>query len=268
MITGSRGFIGSYLTQYLKEYGHQVFECNRDTLNLLDRDAVTKFFNSHYFDLVIHTALIGRENLYELKSSISDPIIKDNITMWDNLVVNRHRFKRLINFGSGNEMDNDMDITMAEETLIFEREPAYTYGWMKNFISRDLVQYENFHTLRLFGVFHYSESPKRFFKKIYKHSRQDYHIYQDRFFDFINLEDVAPMVDIVMNGECRHRDINIVYKDKYKLSEMAAEFNAITDSQTNIIVDDPNGNNYTGDYERFYSYNTSKLGLHLGFLRY
>ena len=76
------------------------------------------------------------------------------------------------------------------------------------------------------------------------------------------------MVDIVMNGECRHSDINIVYKDKYKLSEMAAEFNAITDSQTNIIVDDPNGNNYTGDYERFYSYNTPKMGLHLGFLRY
>lgn len=268
MITGSRGFIGSYLTQYLKEAGHRVFECNRDTLNLLDRAAVSKFFEQNYFDVVIHTALVGRENLYELKETLHDPLIKENLAMWDNLVVNRHRFKRLINFGSGNEMDTDLDITLAEEKIIFDREPKYTYGWVKNFISRDLVQYENFHTLRLFGVFHYTENSKRFFKKIYKHSRQDFHIFQDRFFDFINLEDVAPMVDIIVNGQCKHNDINVVYKDKYKLSEMAAQFNDITASQTNIIVDNANGPNYTGDYERFYSYNTPKFGLHLGFLRY
>jgi nucleoside-diphosphate-sugar epimerase len=268
MITGARGFIGSYLSSYFREYGHQVFECGRDKLDLLDATAVNAFFNSNYFDLVIHTALIGRENLYDLKQSLSDPIVRDNLKMWDNIVRNRHRFKRLINFGSGNELDTDQDIVMAEEKLIFDREPTYTYGFVKNEISRDMYQYEEFYCLRLFGVFNFSESPKRFFKKIYTHSRQNYHIYQDRLFDFVNLEDLTPMIDIVMNGKCTHRDINIVYKDKYKLSEMANQFNEITGSQTNIIIDDPKGNNYTGDYSRFYSYNTPKMGLQLGFLRY
>jgi nucleoside-diphosphate-sugar epimerase len=269
MITGANGFIGSYLHSYFREQGHQVFACGRDKLDLLDKNNVNQFFQtSPYFDLVIHTALVGRENLYELKSSMNDQIIKDNLRMWDNLVANRHRYKRLVNLGSGNEFDTDMDITMADEKLIFEREPKYTYGWVKNFISRDLPQYENFYNLRLFGVFHYSESPKRFFKKIQLHSRQDFHIYEDRMFDFINLEDVPPMIEIIMNGQCKHYDINLVYKDKMTLGEMAVQFNAITMSNTNIIVDNTMGNNYTGDFTKFYSYNTPKLGMHLGWLRY
>ena len=268
MITGAKGFIGSYLSSYLREYGHQVFECGRDKLDLLDKEAVRVFFNSNYFDCVIHTALVGRENLYELKGSMSDKIIVDNLRMWDNLVQNRHRFKRLINFGSGNEFDTDQDIIMADERLIFDREPQYTYGYVKNFISRDMPQYENFFNLRLFGVFHYTESNKRFFKKIQLYSRQEYHIYQDRLFDFINLEDLTPMVDIILNGDCKHQDINVVYREKFKLSEMANMFNAITMSDTKIIIDDPDGKNYTVDSSKFYSYNTPKMGLPLGFLRY
>ena len=269
MITGSKGFIGSYLSAYFREAGHQVFDCGRDKLDLLDANAVKTFFNgSIYFDLVIHTALVGRENLYDLKQSMSDPIIRDNLRMWDNLVNNRHRFKRLINLGSGNEFDTDLDIIMADEKDIFEREPKYTYGHVKNMISRDLYQYEEFYNLRLFGVFHYSESPKRFFKKIYAHSRQDYHIYEDRMFDFINLEDITPMIEIIGEGKCTHKDINLVYRDKMRLSEMAAEFNGISGSNANIIIDNPAGKNYTGDFTKFYSYNTPKMGLQLGWLRY
>lgn len=269
MITGANGFIGSYLHQYFREVGHQVFACSRDKLDLLDGKAVDQFFNgSTYFDLVIHTALVGRENLYELKEGMNQQIVVDNLRMWDHLVRNRHRFKRLICFGSGNEFDTDIDIDMVDENTIFERDPKYTYGAVKNMISRDMVQYEEFYNLRLFGVFHYTESPKRFFKKIQASSRQDYHIYQDRLFDFINLEDITPMIEIVMEGKCQHRDINMVYRDKYKLSEMANTFNEIAGCQTKIIIDDPEGNTYTGDYSRFYSYNTPKMGLHLGFLRY
>ena len=269
MITGANGFIGSYLSGYLREYGHQVFECGRDKLDLLDANAVNTFFNgSIYFDLVIHTALVGRESLYELKQSMDDKIIKDNLRMWDNLVRNRHRFKRLINLASGNEFDTDQEIDFAEEHEIFNREPKYTYGYVKNMIARDLIQYENFYNLRLFGVFHYSESPKRFFRKIFNHPKQEYHIYQDRQFDFINLEDIPPMIDIVMNGEAKHKDINLVYQDKMLLSDLAKMFNDITMSQAKIIIDNPTGTNYTGDHRKFASYNTLKMGLQLGFLRY
>ena len=269
MITGANGFIGSYLSNYFREAGHQVFACGRDKLDLLDANAVHAFFNgSIYFDLVIHTALVGRENLYDLKQSMSDPIIKDNLRMWDNLVNNRHRFKRLINLASGNEFDTDTNIDYADELEIFNKEPQYTYGFVKNQIAKDLIQYENFYNLRLFGVFHYSESPKRFFKKIHSNPKREYHIYQDRFFDFINLEDIPAMIDIVANGQALHRDINLVYQDKMLLSDLAKLFNDITMSEAKIIVDQVNPNNYTGDHRKFASYNTPKMGLQLGFLRY
>ena len=268
MITGSTGFIGSYLTTWYKEIGHQVFECNSSSLNLLDSQAVRTFFNSNYFDLVIHCALIGRENLYELKQSNNDRIIADNLLMWENLKSNRHRFRRLINLGTGNEFDTDTNIDYAEEKDIFKKEPSYTYGYVKNLIARQIKDLENFYNLRLFGVFRYSESNKRFFKKLKNHANRDFHIFEDRYFDFINLEDITPMVDIIAEGQAQHQDINLVYQEKMLLSDLARLFNNITLNNSNIIVDKVSENNYTGDYSRFYSYNTSMLGLHLGFLRY
>jgi len=268
MITGANGFIGSYLSSHFREIGHLIFQCGRDKLDMLDADAVRQFFNGTYFDLVIHCALVGRENILELKQSMNDAVVKDNLRIWDNLVRNRHRFKRLINFGTGHEFDIDTSIDYAEEKDIFNAEPKYSYGYVKNMIATDIPQYEEFYNLRLFGVFHYSESPKRFFRKIQTHAKREFHIPKDRPFDFINLEDIPPMVDVIMNGEAKHRDINLVYKDKMLLSEMAQMFNAITMSQTRIIVDDPNGLSYTGDHRRFDSYNTPKMGFPLGFLRY
>lgn len=268
MITGANGFIGSYLSKYFREIGHQIFECGRDKLDMLDTDAVKQFFNSTYFDMVIHCALVGRENINDLKQSMNDFIIKDNLKIWDNLVNNKHRFKRLINIGTGHEFDISNSVDYAEEKDIFSAEPTHSYGYVKNMIARDIPQYEHFYNLRVFGVFHYSESPKRFFRKIQVHSKREFHIPQDRHFDFINLEDIPPMIDIIMNGEAKHRDINLVYKDKMLLSELANLFNAISMSQTRIIVDDPNGLSYTGDHRRFDSYNTFKMGFPLGFLRY
>lgn len=268
VITGANGFIGSYLCQYLREVGHQIFPISRDKVDLLDARATTQFFALNYYDLVIHCALSGRENLYELKESMNQEMVRDNLRMWDNLVRNKHRFKRLINFGTGHEFDVDTDINYAQEMDIFDREPKYTYGYVKNQIAKDLVQYEEFYTLRLFGVLHYSESPKRFFKKLWSKPKQDFIIPQDRYFDFINLEDIAPIVELVAAGQVKERDINLVYNEKILLSDMAQQFNDIKGISANIIVENTSNNNYTGDYTRFYSYNTPKLGLHLGWLRY
>jgi len=264
MITGSNGFIGSQVSAYLKEYGHRVFDCNRSILDLMDASAVHTFFNSNFFDVVIHCALIGREEIYTENESI----VKDNTRIWDNLVNNRHRFRKLINFGSGHEFDINIDINFAEELDIFSVEPSLPYGKVKNMIARDLVQYEEFYNLRIFGIFHYSEGPKRFFKKIANSSKREFQIEQDKYVDYINLEDIFPMIDIIINGEAKHRDINLVYQDKLLLSEMAYMFNNITMSNATIIVNEPLGLSYTGDHRRFSSYGTMKMGLPLGFLRY
>lgn len=264
MVTGSNGFIGSQLSAYLKEYGHRVFDCNRSTLDLQDANAVKTFFNSNFFDVVIHCALVGREDLY----SINESIVKDNIRMWDNLVNNRHRYRKLINFGSGHEFDVTKDINFAEELDIFSVEPEISYGKVKNMIARDLLQYENFYNLRIFGIFHYTEGQNRFFRKIARSSTKEFHIDQDRYVDYINLEDIFPMVDIIINGEAKHHDINMVYQEKLMLSEMARMFNAITMNNAKIIIDEPTGLSYTGDHRRFSSYGTMKMGLPLGFLRY
>lgn len=268
LITGSNGFIGKYLSSYYRELGHRVFEGNRENLNLLDTNAVNEFFNQNYFDLVLHCALVGRDRIYELKQSTNNELIDQNMLIWENLKRNKHRFRRLINFGSGYEFDPETNIDLAQESDIFHANPQHSYAIFKNTIAKDVLSLEEFYTLRFFGVFHYSESIQRFFKKLYAKSKQEYHIFEDRFFDYFNLEDVVPMIDIIMEGQAKHKDINLVYKEKYQLSDMAYQFNDITLSQAKIIVDKTSNNNYTGDYTNFYSYNTPKMGLQLGWLRY
>jgi nucleoside-diphosphate-sugar epimerase len=265
MITGSKGFIGSYLVRHFSEIGHQVYEAHRGVVDLTNAESVRQMFDANFYDAVIHCALAGREQIYD----ISDENYLANLAMFNNIWANRHRFRRMINLGSGNEFDTETDIFLAHEDHILDVEPRHSYAKAKNEISRRIRETEEFYTLRLFGVMHYTEGNRRFFSKIKATSPMPFTIDQDRYFDYINLEDVPPMIDVVMNGQSQHKDINMVYHQKMKLSEMANMFSAIQMLPTDRIkIKGTSDLNFTGDGQRFASYNLPQLGLPLGMLRY
>ena len=66
-ITGSNGFIGKYLCNYYREYGHHIIELHRGVCDLEDAESVKNFFAANPTDVVIHTALWGREQVREDK---------------------------------------------------------------------------------------------------------------------------------------------------------------------------------------------------------
>lgn len=262
LITGATGFVGGFLRQHYSKT-HTVFAPGHSAMDLTNAQSVDRFFEKNKIDTVIHCALVGRDRI----NAVDSTVFVQNVEMFNNLWRNRKHFGRLINCGTGNEFDTSTNIDSAPESTLFDTMPVASYGTAKNVIARIINQTEDFYNLRFFGVFHHTENEKRFFKRLKNNG--SIRISQDHYFDFVNLEDITPMMDIVMAGEAWHTDINIVYNDKHLLSEYAEMFvDAHGISKDSIVVEQRGENNFTGDGTAFASYNIPVKGLQDGFIKY
>jgi nucleoside-diphosphate-sugar epimerase len=265
LITGANGFIGSYLrNHYLGQY--MIYAPGHSVLDLTNGESVDRFFDQNHIDIVIHCALVGRDRI----NAVDQILAIQNLEMFTNLWRNRHRFSKLINMGTGNEFDTSKNINLALENEFFNHLPKASYGYAKNLVARMINSTPNFFNLRLFGVFHHTESEKRFFKRLLNATDQaPFRIFQDHYFDFVNLEDLAPVIDAIITQQVNEFDFNIVYSQKYLLSEQARMFADIHNiPQSRIIVEHTTPNNFTGNGDLCAGYEFPTQGLEAGFKKY
>jgi len=262
LITGGRGFIGNYLRNHYQR-NHTVYAPERSRLDFTNSASVDHFFNTHKIDTVIHTALVGRNNI----NGVDPQQAEQNIAMFVNIWRNRHKFIQLINMGTGNEFDTTTNIEVAPEDRLFDHLPMSSYGYAKNVVARICRTTENFTNLRLFGVFHHTENPVRFFRRLYN-AKETFHIFQDQYFDYFSLEDLPVVTDAVIQG-VPYNDINIGYQDKYLLGELAHKLLSMHNQPLDkIVVDDVGSNNFTADTTKLYSLNLNFKGLDAGLALY
>lgn len=262
LITGGRGFIGSYLRQHYSN-DYTVYAPERSRLDFTNADSVGHFFDTHKVDIVIHTALVGRNNI----NGVDHLQAQQNMDMFNNLWRNKHKFGQLINMGTGNEFDTTSNIDCAHEDMLFSKLPLASYAYAKNLIARVCRNTENFTNLRLFGVYHHSENAVRFFRRL-KNTNATFNIFQDQQFDFFNLEDLPTVIDRVIDG-IEFNDLNVAYKDKFYLSEMARRFADIHNIPQSLISIDANGrNHFTADVTKLETLNLNFKGLDHGFRLY
>lgn len=265
LITGGNGFIGSFLRNRYTGV-HNIFAPGHSVLDLTNGESVDKFFAQNSIDVVIHCALAGRDRI----NAVDPTLVTQNLEMFNNLWRNKHMFGKLINCGTGNEFDTSTNILAAEESEFYRHLPKASYGYAKNIIARIIDSTPEFYNLRLFGVFHHTESNKRFFKLIMNATDEaPFRIFQDQYFDFINLEDIPPMVDAIINDKALHSDINMVYMQKYLQSELAYMFADVHGiPRSRIIVEHAAQNQFTGDGSALDSYKFQFNGLTAGFQKY
>jgi len=262
IITGSNGFIGSNLCKYYTEYGHQVIPLHRGVCDLEDAQSVKDFFTANPCNVVIHTALWGREQV----RSDNEDLYNRNWRIWKNLVSNHNKFQKFINLGTGMEYDPTRDIRYADEDDALYVEPTLPYARVKNDISRAIFNLPNFYNLRLFGVAHYTEG-NRFFNRLL--NEPTFTITEDCEYDYFNLEDLPQVVNLILDNKIQHKTLNCVYKQKYKLSQLAKIFCDIKMlDYKKVQILSNSSKNYTGNNEKIDSYNLPFLGIELAFLRY
>lgn len=262
LITGGHGFVGNFIFNFLKDT-HEVYRFFSKDIDLRNIDQVKTLFNDINYDLVIHCALSGREELFS-----QDPkFLSDGLLMFRNLWHYKSHYRKFINLGTAYEYDLNLDNTLINEGDFVNHLPTTSYGFAKNIIARIISTTENFYNLRIFGNFHETENSKRFFKKVI--FEKEITIHNDQYIDYIYMPDILPMIEFILNNDCIENDINLVYNSKYKLSEMAYMLCDIMNLNKNKIkILSNNGKNLTGNGLKFSTYNFKLIGLEKGLGNY
>ena len=199
-VLGAGGFIGKHLIQNSNWVG-----ITRNDLNLEDQDEVEKYFNTNIYDVVIHCAVVGGSRLKKDKGDV----IWKNILMFENVIK---VFKgKLIYFSSGASLRGNP--------------PTDPYGLSKWIIDKRIDTIPNVYSLRIWGCYGENELSTRFSAVC----KREGHVVidQDRYFDFIDIEDVRKIVQqYVTSNKELVKYCDLVYPKKMLLSQWAKKFGA------------------------------------------
>lgn len=263
LITGAGGFLGQYLAKELADYDVCAF--SRQQLNLADASAVQQHFSVASYDAVIHCGAAGRNT----PMAEDWNIVSNNLASVINLMTHKQKFRQLINIGTGAEFDVSNPIDCAKEDEIFLHNPKQSYGLSKNIIARYLTEQSNCFTLRLFGCFDSSEDDRRLLKKFHSvvGSGNRFDI-QDRFFDMISATDFTTVLRAVLNRKIAHRNINCVYAQKRRLSEILSVYCDKHGLDSSLINVTGAGPSYTGNGEILSNYRLNLIGLEQSLANY
>jgi len=234
LITGGNGYIAKSIYNALKDI-YDITSISRIDFDLVDREKTNKFFKHKHFDVVIHTAIKGGSRL----QPDSLDITHTNISMFYNLLANKTHYTKLINIGSGAEIDY----------------PTTPYGLSKSIISRLTYNECYFYNIRIFGLFDENELDTRFIKTSIKRyiNFQPLHIYQDKYMDFFYMEDFIKIVKRYIDKnhifESPSKLINCCYNYHFTLSEIAKIINKLDNHTVPIIIENKEmGTPYIGVY--------------------
>lgn len=258
LFTGHKGFLGRELIPKLQEQVDiTVFE--GDVRNFSE---LHKFVRANKIKKVIHgAAKVARRNKAE---SVQD--LEDNLVMGANII-------RLdlptLSFCSGKIFGSQFSIDGFAESKAGEVYPADFYGQSKYLfksISRDNL---NISLCRFFNVFGVSEANDRFIKaNIARYlNGKPMVVHQDLILDTFYVQDSLFLIRDWIDDAAVPNEVNMVYQEKYYLSEICHLINNLQGHQVPIIIEnDKLGKNYFGDSTTLSSLKYSLLGIENGLL--
>lgn len=238
LITGKNGYIAKGLISKLK--GYSITSIGREDFDLTDRTATNKWFKDKYFDIVIHTAIVGGSRL----KPDDEKVFFQNLSMFYNLLSNQTQFGQLINFGSGAELGY----------------PTDPYGLSKNIIHRIIKNEPKFNNIRIFAIFDENELDTRFIKaniKRYK-NKEPLIIHQNKYMDFFHMDDLISLVKYIIKNP-KIKEIDCCYSQAYTLLDIANLINSLSNYKCEIKIENSErGKPYVGKIQNL---DLSLIGL-------
>ena len=246
-ITGSNGFIGTHLKEYLQSnyMGYSLFTPSSKELDLYDEIAVDKYILDNKIDIIIHTANRGGDRTtLDMKN-----ITEYNLRIFFNIVKHEQNVKKIISFGSGAEYGKHKAIVHAKEADYLQEQPYDEYGFYKSITSKYIEKSDNIVQLRIFGA--YGEYENYRFKFISNAIVKNLlHlpivINKNVYFDYIYVDDLVKMVDWFIVNTPKEKIYNVTTGKKVDLITLANLVNEVSDFKSEIrILNDGLNNEYT-----------------------
>lgn len=268
LITGGAGNIATIINLKLQSK-YNITTASREQLDMLNLDKMSKYFNNHTYDIIIHTAISGGRRTVE---DTSDVFYK-NVLMFENLLTFSDRVKMIINIDSGAIYDRKTDIMFRKEDDM-KTVPTDYYGLSKYVIHKRSESVPNVFHLRVFNIFHVTEEPDRFISKCFlsEIKKKPIIIQEDKYFDFVYDNDFVKIVQYYCdalkkkNMDVLPHTVNVCYKEKRKLSDIAHMI--ISDPSLIKIGENVSSHNYMGDSELLYTLGITFDGLEKGLEMY
>lgn len=219
LVTGGGGYIANSLFKSLANK-YEVSVVGRQDFDLTAFEAVNKFFQGKYFDVVIHCAVQGGNRLRQ--ETFGDMDV--NLAAYYNLLQHRPHYYKLIHFGSGAEFTS----------------PQSPYGLSKAVISKSMSQIENFFNIRIYAVFDENELDRRFIKSCIKNyiHHQPMLIHENKRMTFFYMQDLITLVQHYIDAPSKNlnKEVDCSYEHNHTLLEVAQMINNLSEHKVEIEV--------------------------------
>lgn len=222
LLTGGSGFVGKSILQWFKKNTlYNIYSPTREELDLNFLTNIETYINDNKITDIIHTAAITGKRM--IPNTIED--VYKNLFIFENVITAATitMCKTLIHFGSGSELGDNL--YYVNENKIYHNVPKEYGAFYKHIIAKLSNATRNIkcYNLRAFGCFGEYEDENRFIKSnIIRAIRyKPIIIHQNRWFDFIHVNDIAKIIYAVLSNGMPHNDINCVYMTKYTLLDIA-----------------------------------------------
>lgn len=251
-ISGSNGFVGSHLKEYLnKVYSKYIlFTPSSSELDLVDELAVDNYILSNKIDIIIHLANRGGgRDTADMKN-----VTEYNLRIFFNIAKHEKNVKKIISFGSGAEYGKHNPIIDAKEEDYLKFQPLDEYGFYKSITSKYIEKSQKIVQLRIFGA--YGEYENYRFKfisnAIVKNLLQlPIVINKNVYFDYIYIDDLVKMIDWAIHNETKEKIYNVTTGTKIDLISLANLVNETSDFKSDIrVLNDGLNNEYTSNNQR------------------
>ena len=251
-ITGSNGFVGSHLKEYLnKTYSkYNLFTPSSKELDLVNEEAVDNYILGNKIDIIIHLANKGGDRTtVDMKN-----VTEYNLRIFFNIAKHEKNVKKIISFGSGAEYSKHKPIVDAREEDYLDAQPLDEYGFYKSITSKYIEKSDNIVQLRIFGA--YGEYENYRFKFITNAIVKNLLklpivINKNVYFDYIYVDDLLRMIDWTIHNESKEKIYNATTGIKIDLITLANLVNETSDFKSEIkVLNDGLNNEYTSNNER------------------
>ena len=243
LVTGTNGFVGKNLKDYLSHYSEDLYTPKRQELNLLDSDSVQDYLKKHSFDVVIHCGV----NIHS---------VEENLKMFFNIERCSNLFGRLLVVGSGAEYDMRNYHPGMKEDYFLENIPTDIYGFSKYVIAKDIeINPRNIYNLRVFGIFgKYEDHTRRFISNNICRvlCGLDISMNKNMLFDYLYVDDFSKIIKMFLDNSPTHRSYNICAEKSIDLLSIAKIIQMVDGNKISINVKEEGLNpEYSGNNSLF-----------------